>query len=403
MLKFRSRIALILILFAGIFSTRSQAQDYQQAVNDLTLLFNRGAYEEVITNATALMNQAGQADPNMLYLRGYSHWQLCHFGAAADDFTPLGTFQPTPSSIPAAVLVAKIDGMRTFSPKNVEEIKDAGGVLFRVYYDDDNAWTKAIRKQLLVAHQVDSKLFGFGTHENVVLIFNDYSRMQKFAALRFAGSTGSWAWAFASEGILCFCKFDGKGKEPGKDFESDYFKSTAVHEFSHALLGRRLRNVEIPKWYNEGIAVFAGSRVAPGDMDRNDTVLKRCFTEKTLVSLEELNDREAFNRIVEGETSKKDVMKNLYSGTDAYQQSFNMVRYLLLKTSAAEREKLWSYCEESRDFGKSFQAAFGISMTDFYDLWKKEAAVGLPHPKEQVKPEPKTTPAPAKKSVSANG
>ena len=57
-----------------------------------------------------------------------------------------------------------------------------------------------------------------------------------------------------------------------------------------------------------------------------------------------------------------------------------MVRYLLLKTSAAEREKLWVYCEESRDFGKSFQAACGISMTDFYDIWKKEEAVGLPHP-----------------------
>lgn len=89
MLKSRDIIALILVLFIGICSTRTtQAQDYQQSKNDMALQFNRGAYEEVITNATTLMNQAGQADPHLLYLRGYSHWQLCHFGAAADDFTP---------------------------------------------------------------------------------------------------------------------------------------------------------------------------------------------------------------------------------------------------------------------------------------------------------------------------
>lgn len=343
----------------------------------LSHVMHAGNFEDVIAQTTQIMNRSGTQDASLTYLRGITEWHLCWFGAAYDDLKPLGDFRPWPNWDLASEIVDKIEGMKALAPTNVAEVREGPAVLFRIYYDEDTEWTKGIRKLLPQAFKLNSQLFGVKTYEIPVFIFKDTATYHKFSSIRFPKSTRSWSWASASDGILMFCRTDAKGKVRAEDPESDYFKSTVVHEHAHAVLHRLSRTTSIPSWLDEGIAEFAGSRISPKDIDANDAAMKRCFEQGALLPFKDMADPSIFYATVEKEDRNRQNAAGSYSGTDAYQQAFNMVRYFLQKTQESERVRFLRLSNESESIDRAFQEVFGVTVEAFYNSWRAEAAKGI--------------------------
>ena len=377
-------VVLALLLTLGL---RAEAQEgVDQNTYQISVEIAAGTYEQAISDATQLMNQNGP-DQNLLYFRGYAYWLICFFGDARADLSKLQNFTPAAGWPPASEIVQKIDALYAISPKKIEEIKDAGKVLYRVYYDEDTPISKAIRQNLPAAATVCEKIFGEKAYETAVFIFKDVATMDKFTVIRTGAPPGhSAAWACGTEGCLMFSLTAAPG-QPALDPNADYFKATFAHENSHSLLRRRLRNIEIPQWFNEGLAMFAGSRTCPGDIKRNDDILTRIFENKAFLTGKELSDRALFYARVDKQVTEQKA-PGIYKGASPYQQGFSMVRFFLLKTNDQQRVQFLLRLRESKDFDASFASVFNASMDTFLDAWKSEAAKGLPPPVEPVvKPE----------------
>jgi hypothetical protein len=374
-------LCLWVLLIPCILPSTARAQDaFPEESARLSHVMHAGNFEDVIAQTTEIMNRSGRQDATLTYLRGMAEWHLCWFGAAYNDLKPLGNFRPQPRWDVASDIVDKIERMHALAPANVAEVREGGAILFRVYYDEDTEWTKGIRKLLPQAFKLNSQLFGVKTYEIPVFIFKDWATYTKFSDIRFGKTSRTWAWASASDGILMFCRTDAKGRVRAEDPESDYFKATVVHEHAHAVLHRISSTTVIPSWLDEGIAVFAGSRISPKDVDRNELIMKRCFEQGTLLTFRDITDRATFYSIVEKEDAKKQTTGPDYSGTDAYQQAFNMVRYFLLKTREQDRVRLLRLSNERESIEQAFQEVFGISIEAFYNAWRTEAAKGLAQP-----------------------
>ena len=376
------RMAILIALLFALFPLLAGAQNaFPEESARISYVINAGDFEGAIAQATDIMNRAGTADPSLIYLRGYAKWHICWFGDALTDLKPLGDFRPQPGWPAASELVQEIEGMKALAPVNVEEVKEGGHILFRVYYDEDNDWTKAIRKLLPRAFAIGSQLYGVKIYETAVFIFKDAGTWQKFRNIRFKNKLGSWSWAAGSEGMLMFCRTDANGKARAEDTTGDYFRGTVVHEYSHALMHRLISNTVIPAWIDEGFAVFSESQIAPKNIEKNDQAMKRCFQEDTLLSLKEMTAPATFYGMVEKEDGKRQTTPAAaYSGTDGYQQGFYMVRYFLLNTTDAQRRQFVRVYNDSKKIDKAFPEVFHISVEDFYAAWKADGAKGLPTP-----------------------
>ena len=371
----------ILCLILLLPGAKAQNAFPQEAAR-ISYVMSAGDFEGAIAQTTEIMNRTGMADATLLYLRGYAKWHICWFGDALTDLKPLGDFHPNAGFPVASELVQEIEQMKALAPTNVEEIKEGGQVLFRVYYDEDTDWTKAIRKLLPQAFKIGSQMYGVKIYETAVFIFKEAERFQKFRTLRFKNKIGSWSWATGSEGMLLFCRTDAKGKVRAGNTESDYFKGTIVHEYSHALLHRLISNASLPSWLDEGLAMFAETRIAPKNIEKNDQTLKRCFTENTFLSLKEMTASTIFYDMVEKEDPKRQsVPADAYSGTEGYQQCLHMVRFFLLNTTEEQRKNFVRVYNTSKNVEKSFQEVFRVSTEDFYASWREVGAKGLPAPK----------------------
>src|SRR5258708_2919156 len=242
--------AVLCLFFLSLHADAQNAFPVEAA--RLSHVMHDGDFESVIAQTTEIMGRSGTLDVTLTYLRGKAEWNLCWFGAAYNDLKPLGDFRPQPTWQTASEIVEKIELMRSLAPSNVAEIREGDRVQFRVYYDEDTEWTKGIRKLLPQAFKINSQLFGVKIYEIPVFIFNDTATFEKFRRARFSNYLGEWAWACASDGILLFCRTDAKEKLRPENPESDYFKSTVVHEHAHSVFHRVVFNTKpIPRLLDE--------------------------------------------------------------------------------------------------------------------------------------------------------
>lgn len=280
---------------------------------DLADLLGKGLYDEIIATTTEHLAEAEQPDPKLIYLRGQAAYNVGWFGMAEADLTPLGDFSPWDNWPPASTFAARVAEMRSLAPVRVREITQGGTVIFRIYYDGEDPWTGAIITTLPEAYQRVCELYGATLAETAVFIFSDGPRYNAFIRAWCASPPRDWQWAGGSRGALYFCERDADGT-PSSVPGSEYLRSTLAHEFSHCLLRRFLGTIPFPPWLNEGLAMFSGALMSPGDHDLNDVRLAQMVADESLLPMALLQSPDGF---YQNETTRA-----------AYVQAFAMARFL---------------------------------------------------------------------------
>ncbi len=322
--------------------------------HELAQLLSKGLYDEAIEKCTQWLEAYPEANGRLRYLRGRAYHGIGWFGSAEEDLAPLGDFAPWPNWPPASEMVAKIAEMRRLAPEHVKEIKSGNRVLFRVYYDEDNAWTRALIAMLPDAWRKVGNFYKVDLDETAVFIFGDAARYNAFFRTWSGRFAKHWQWAGGESGVLIFCQRDPSGATLAKA-GSDYFRGTALHEYSHLVCRRVLGHAPIPPWLSEGMASVCGALAAPQDIIQNDRDVLRIAAEGQWLPLEAMTDRDRFYA---NETS------NL-----AYTQSFAMTRYLISQVGEAKVIQLLNLLASEANPDAAFKKALGMEQAQFYELW----------------------------------
>ncbi len=337
-------------------------------------LYSYGRYDEVIDRVNRILSETDTQDNHLQYLRGAAEYKICWLAAAKTDLESLGDFRIDDQWPTAASLVLKIEALRAASPKNVHEVRCAGDVVFRVYSDDNNTWSSAIIKLLPEAFQIGRKLFDSKVIETPVFIFKDSARYANFCKLRFDNyHLASWEWAYGAFGLFVFCETNPQGAKPAEDTDGDYFRGTVVHEYTHTLIFRTLGTASLPTWMSEGIAEFAATKIAPRKIAKNTEAMRVCAEANVLLGLDTLNDETLFYGSYEIKMAEDRLLPlgNRKIRSNCYEQSLNMVRYIMKYAGMRGFDRFINDYASSEDLNASFQDGIGKTMPEFYDLWKR--------------------------------
>jgi hypothetical protein len=326
---------------------------------DLANLYWAGLYDEVIAQATKDLKDSEQPDRRVQYLRGHAAYQISWFGMAERDLAPLGDFVPWEKWPPASQLLQKLAHLRSLCPPNVHEISLRKTVLFRVYYEADDAWTRAVVATLPAAYEAVCSLYGAALPETAVFVFSTGRAYDAFCRA-LDGPPTDWEWASGASGRMTFCPYDPTGRQPAQP-GTPFFKSTVAHEFSHCLLGRYLGPAPRPTWFEEGAAMLCGALLSPGDHASNDSEMARVLAGGRPLPLEVIDPKEEFYGCAHP--------------NDAYTQAFSMVRFLYLRVGRNGTLQLVKNLKAQGNLDKALTKSFRLSTQQFYDLWL-QAVVG---------------------------
>lgn len=323
-------------------------------VADLADLLKKGLYDEVIATATEQIGKAEEPDPKLTYLRGCAAYNIGWFGMAEADLTPLGDFRPWDGWAPASEFAARVTEMRSLAPAQVHEVTRAGTVIFRIYYDEADPWTDAVIGTLPEAYQRVCELYGAALAETAVFIFSDGPRYNAFIRAWCAKPPREWQWAGGSTGTLYFCERDVDGT-PSSGPGSDYLRSSLAHEFSHCLLHRFLGTTPVPPWLDEGLAMFGGALMSPGDYGLNARHLAQMVADESLLPLALLQNGDGFYQNQAAQT--------------AYAQAFAMVRFLESRIGRKGIIQLLNLLKAEGDIDKALQKGWAVDSRQLYNTW----------------------------------
>ena len=193
----------------------------------------------------------------------------------------------------ASLVLDKIDRIQPFVPPLELAVKNGGDTVFRVHYVSDDAATKATINALAPAYRASANLFGSDVLATSVYIFDNYAQFADCFQARVGRQPEFWVAAVTIENVLYIPLRDRKG-EATLATNPDYFRSLVAHEFNHAMLRRLMGTAELPKWFTEGLADFAGGEVVPADVQMNDYQIKRLFAANALVAPTQLEYAKTF-------------------------------------------------------------------------------------------------------------
>jgi hypothetical protein len=127
---------------------------------------------------------------------------------------------------------------------------------------------------------------------------------------------------------------------------------TFTHELSHLILARQFGKYPIPRWLNEGLAMYEAYEWSPSQ----DLLMARAVLSERLISLDQLT------QVFGGESFEIQL---------AYLQSYSLVNYLI---STYGREDFHSFVLRlagGRPFEQALQETFFLSPQTFEDRWKR--------------------------------
>ena len=336
--------------------------DVSAAAKEAEQLFSRGAYDDAIDKATKNLDALKKDDPRLRYFRGRAALTLGFYGLARRDFSAIADFQPYPAWKAATYYVTLIDDLKALAPpKSFEILDEEGAVIFRVYYDRENEWSKAIVALLPEAYRINRELFGRDMHETPVFIFANPIRFQNFMTAHDGREPGAWAWAYGGIGGFYFCQNKTGGAE---DLKSGWFRGTIVHEFNHSLITRIAGNARMPSWFKEGLAMTTEPNLAPERETQFENDFQTVIKADQLASLKIMTDSALFQKQVEARA----VVKG-----DPYAQAWSMTSYFL---TLVPPEKITPFLEavrDSRDFDKTLRGFTKLSPDEFFEKWRAQA------------------------------
>ena len=241
-MRARSGCAIFITLLLGIAAASSARASNPR---ELEKLFSKGYYDEVIQRSTEDMQNSPLRDPGTLYLRGRSYFYIDWFAAAEADLTPLKSYAPYLKWPRASDVVAKIATLRRLTPPHTQEVTSGGRALFRVYYDEDEARTRAFIAALPEARRDTCDFYGVELADIAVFIFKDVTRYDAFRET-LQSDISEWGWlpAMGFRGCLLFCLQNPSGK--GMFNRTEDIPSIVRHECSHALHRRAVGGPRSP-------------------------------------------------------------------------------------------------------------------------------------------------------------
>lgn len=127
---------------------------------------------------------------------------------------------------------------------------------------------------------------------------------------------------------------------------------TFTHELSHLILARQFGKYPIPRWLNEGLAMYEAYEWSPSQ----DLLMARAVLSERLISLDQLT------QVFGGESFEIQL---------AYLQSYSLVNYLI---STYGREDFHSFVLQlagGQPFEQALQETFLLSPQSFEDGWKR--------------------------------
>ncbi|MDW7682028.1 MAG: peptidase MA family metallohydrolase, partial [bacterium] len=125
---------------------------------------------------------------------------------------------------------------------------------------------------------------------------------------------------------------------------------TAVHELAHIMLHSNIDGRAIPRWFDEGIAVyFSGEK-----MYASGSLVSKAVISKSLIDLMEID------RVLKFHQDKARL---------AYQQSYLAVRYLFEQYGAEQVKKLVQQLRQGNDLDQAMLNTIGMDMADFEYEW----------------------------------
>ena len=326
---------------------------------DLAALLRKGLYDEVILQASNQIERTEEPDKALLYLRGQAAFRIGRFALAAADLGQLGDYKPWDKWTPASEYAARVAEMLRLCPRLVHEITQRGGVVFRVYFEEDHPWAAAIMATLPEAYTRVCQFYGVTLAETPVFIFSTGPRYNAFYRAFSGGRppTG-WQWATGGGGLLMFCQHDVDGTQPAAT-GSDYFRAAIAHEFSHCLLRRYLGAMALPPWLDEGLAMLCGAFMSPGDHDNNDATIAEVLRGAGPLPIEVLSEKERFYR--------SDVHQT------AYAIGFSMTRLLYERIGRAGLMRLLNALRQEGDVDRALRQVCGLDSRQLHAVWVEAA------------------------------
>lgn len=336
--------------------------DVAAAEKEVEKLYLNGSYDDVIAKATKALDDLKKDDPRLRYFRGRAALALGFYGLARRDFSAVGDFKPYEKWKPAPEYVALIDELKGLAPTKTFEIRDdEGAVVFRVYYDRENAWSKAIVDLLPAAYRINRELLGRDLRETPVFIFANPIRFQNFLTAHDGKEPGAWAWAFGGIGGFYFCQNKLGGAE---DFKSPWFRGTVVHEFNHCLVSRISGNALMPSWFKEGLAMTTEPAIDSQRATQFEYDFQAIIKADELVSMKIMSDPALFQKQVEA----RDTVK-----CDPYAQAWSMTSFFLTLVAPEKLTPFLEAVRDSRNFDQTLQKFTGLTPDEFFEKWRLQA------------------------------
>lgn len=132
---------------------------------------------------------------------------------------------------------------------------------------------------------------------------------------------------------------------------SQQMKIILCHELVHVLVAAATANVELPRWFNEGLAIYVS-----GDLRFVEgKELPRAVSSGHLLKLREINSVLSFQQL---------------QASLAYQQSFAAVQYLVDTYSHSSLPKLLQNIATYTNFQRGFYKTYGMSVLDFEEEYR---------------------------------
>jgi len=323
-----------------------------EAVAPLLEALKRGQYEQVIDRTSDVIEETEQAVPEYHYLRGLAAYSIGWFALAEEDMAPLAEGTEARQWPEAPKVVSRVAQLREIGPQQVYEVRNGGEVLFRVYYDVDDKWTRSLIAALDDAYRAVTGFYGVTMSETAVFVFADKERRAAFSQVLFGRAPSEWAWASATNGMLFFCPY-----APGYETRQSpsQLPDTIAHEYSHCLTHRVLGTAAMPTWLDEGLAMHCASLLRAREVEENDIAITRMWVADRIMPLRMISDRGVF--------------RDTGTAADAYTQGYAMVRFAL---SEMGRDGLLAMLNDLKADGR-FEAAMGQvwngGLNGFYEDW----------------------------------
>ncbi|NOZ60922.1 MAG: hypothetical protein GXO74_04505 [Calditrichaeota bacterium] len=166
---------------------------------------------------------------------------------------------------------------------------------------------------------------------------------------QFAGSAfPDWSQGLASPGENLILL-----KSPRFLHLSRGYDKIAVHELTHIALNQAVGNQAIPRWLNEGIAVYFSREKA---FASNSLVSKALLT-KSIIPLDEIDN------VLQFHAEKAQL---------AYQESYLAVRFLFEQFGAEKVKEILRRLRAEEEMDQAFTGALGIDTAQFEQAWLRK-------------------------------